>query len=218
MMGFSRGTYTDTRDSSNASDTHQEVFSVVADNFSGHNRFKLRTFLRKMIWEFALACISVPRGGEKGLRKRTLEQNKVWLLAESGGCEGEFPSVDPHSVHSSFRFSFCSQVEVESLNMSSSAARTTLIVNLEFESRTREVKWRRMNSLEKSISPVVNTLIRFNYGEILSATSNFSKGNLCECVKVSNCSYHRVGTHRRTDLNPLMFVFFFVILRERKIV
>lgn len=65
--------------------------------------------------------------------------------------------------------------------MSSSAAATVLMVNLDngvSESRANEMKWRRMESLEKSISPVAHTLIRFSYGEIMSATRNFSKGKL----------------------------------------
>jgi len=138
------------------------------------------TFLRKTMWDFALACIGVgPCGGNNdhnGQRRTTLEHNKAWLLAESGA---ELASADPQSVHSSFRFSFCSQVEVESFNMSSSAAAaaTFLMVNLEYESQVKEMKWR-THSLEKSISPVFNPLIRFSYGEILSATHKFSKGNL----------------------------------------
>ncbi|PKI54384.1 hypothetical protein CRG98_025171 [Punica granatum] len=47
----------------------------------------------------------------RGLKKQSLEQNKAWLLAESGGPE--LTGVEPQSVHSSFRFSFCSQVELE---------------------------------------------------------------------------------------------------------
>lgn len=171
MKGYSEGTCTNTRDSSNS--------PVVVDNFSNYNRLKFRTFLRKMIWEFAFACVAAPCGAKnegKGLKKTTLKHNKVWLLAESSGCEAELAgSAEPQSVQSSFRFSFCSQVEVESLSVSSAA--TVLMVNLECESRDKEMKWRRMESLEKSISPVVNTLTRFTYDEILSATRNFSKGN-----------------------------------------
>lgn len=111
---------------------------------------------------------------------------RVWSTTrhgcwQSSGCGAELTNADPHSVHSSFRFSFCSQVELESLNMSSATAATVLMVNLEnglCESRAKELKWQRIESLERSISPVVNTLVRFSYSEIQSATHNFSKGIL----------------------------------------
>lgn len=164
--------------------SNAHVSSVVGNDSSDQKRNKLRTFLEKTMWDFFFACVGVPSGGNNdfnGLRKTTLEHNKVWLLAESGA---ELASGEPQSVHSSFRFSFCSQVEVESFDMSSSAsvsaaaaAATVLMVNLEYESQVREMKWRRILSLQRSISPVVNTLIRFSYDEILSATHNFSKGN-----------------------------------------
>lgn len=106
-----------------------------------------------------------------------MEHNKAWLLAESSGCGAE----EPYSVHSSFRFSFCSQVELESMTVKSSrSSATVLMVNLDnvflTDSKSTELKWRRLESLERSISPVANSLIRFNYSEILSATRNFSKG------------------------------------------
>ncbi|KAJ1376388.1 Serine/threonine-protein kinase, active site [Sesbania bispinosa] len=145
MMVFSQGTCTvsdtDIMDPSNAPDTPPQVSSAVADNFSDYKRLKFRTFLRKMIWEFAFACVAVPCGGkddDKGFKKKTLEHNKVWLLAESGGCGAELASAEPQSI----------------------------------------MKWRKMESLERCISPVANTLIRFNYDEILSATRNFSKGRV----------------------------------------
>jgi hypothetical protein len=61
--------------------------------------------------------------------------------------------------------------------MNSSA--TVLMVNLDNglnETRAKELKWRRIQSLERSISPVANSLVRFSYREILAATNNFSKG------------------------------------------
>lgn len=183
-MGLSQGPCTDSRDLSN----DQTSSPLVVDHYCDYNKLKFRTLLRKMIWEFGLACVANPsrrrRGSERGLsdgKKTNLEHNKAWLLAESGGCGAELSNADPQSVHSSFRFSFCSQVELESLNMSSSSAATVLMVNLDngvSESRAKEIKWRRMESLEKSISPVAHSLIRFCYGEILSATRNFSKGKL----------------------------------------
>ena len=182
IMGLSQGPCTDSRDLSSAPTSSP----LVVDHYCDYNKLKFRTFLRKMIWEFGLVCMANPsrrrRSSERGLsdgKKTNLEHNKAWLLAESGGCGAELSNADPQSVHSSFRFSFCSQVELESLNMSSSSAATVLMVNLDngvSESRAKEIKWRRMESLEKSISPVAHSLIRFCYGEILSATRNFSKG------------------------------------------
>ncbi|XP_020238810.1 serine/threonine-protein kinase PBS1 [Cajanus cajan] len=182
-----------------SSDDTKDVPNALGKDSSELKRHKLRTFLKKIMWDFALACVGVTCGGNNyrnGLRKTTLEHNKAWLLSESGA---ELASADPQSVHSSFRFSFCSQVEVESFNMSStlSAATTTattiLTVNLEYESQVREMKWRRIESLEKSISPVVNTLIRFSYDEILFATHNFSQGRVLGRGALSCVFRGRVG-------------------------
>ncbi|KAG5064286.1 hypothetical protein JHK85_005469 [Glycine max] len=188
-------------------DTNAHVSSSTVGNYSSdkkrHNN-KFITFLRKTMWEYALACVGVvPCGGNNdlnGQRKTTLEHNKAWLLADSGA---ELASADPRSVHSSFRFSFCSQVEVESFNMSYSAsaaaaaaAATFLMVNLDYESQVRELKWRRIQSLEKSLSPVANTLIRFSYDEILSATRNFSKERVLGRGALSCVFRGRVGIWR----------------------
>lgn len=178
-MGFSLGTC-----SSNPREPHCH-----------YNELKIKTLLRKMIWEIGLSCILPPsrlRGKNQGIQDeecpnveekiKNLEHNKAWLLAESGACGGELLlNADPQSVHSSFRFSFCSQVELETMNIgSSTTAATVLMVNLDngmvAEALTKELKWRRIESLEKSISPVAHSLIRFSYREILSATHNFSKG------------------------------------------
>ena len=190
-MGFSQGACTHSTELSNAPDA-SHASSVASDRYTDHSKLKYKNIFRKMIWDLGLACVIPTRrrrrsgkGQGEGKndgnchQKTNLEHNKAWLLAESGGCGAELTNADPQSVHSSFRFSFCSQVELESLNMSSSAAATVLMVNLDNgmnESRAKELKWRRIESLEKSISPVANTLIRFNYGDILSATRNFSKG------------------------------------------
>ncbi|KAK6913559.1 Protein kinase domain [Dillenia turbinata] len=154
---------------------------------------KFKILLKKMIWESGFACF-LPNCGsaienderERDLKKRNqnLEHNKAWLLAESGADLSN--NGDPQSVHSSFRFSLCSQVELESMNpnnisSSSSSGATVLMVNLDngvTESRSQELKWRRIESLERSISPVAHALVRFSYGEILSATRNFSKGRV----------------------------------------
>ncbi|KAI9102089.1 hypothetical protein K1719_023599 [Acacia pycnantha] len=158
-----------------------------------------------MIWELGFACVGRPCLGKNdgdgdGYEKTNLDHNKAWLLAEPGGCGAEVMNADPQSVHSSFRFSFCSQVELESSSsMNSSAAATVLMVNLDDgmnNSRARELKCRRMESLEKSISPVANSLIRFNYGEILSATHSFSKGRVLGRGALSCVFRGRVGLLR----------------------
>lgn len=203
-MGFSQGAHFHSREppnpttnAPNSSSFSSSSSSVVTDYYCDHNELKIKTILRKMIWELGFACVRPPRRRRSSDNKnhsegdnndngnnsknKNLEHNKAWLLAESGGCGAELTNADPQSVHSSFRFSFCSQVELESMNMSSSTAATVLMVNLDngvCESRARELKWRRIESLERSISPVANTLVRFGYGEILSATRNFSKGML----------------------------------------
>lgn len=191
-MGFLRGTCTSSREPPNSPDAPYSS-SLPANRYCHYNDLKVKTILRKMIWELGLACVIPPRLRRSSSKKQSqadqhndinnknLEHNKAWLLAESGGCGAELTSADPQSVHSSFRFSFCSQVELESLNMNPSTAATVLMVNLDSgmtESRATALKWRRIESLERSISPVANTLIRFSYGEILSATRNFSKGTL----------------------------------------
>ncbi|OIW14169.1 hypothetical protein TanjilG_21309 [Lupinus angustifolius] len=196
------GLCTDSRDFSNVSSS-----TVVTDHYRDfNNKLKFRTFLRKMIWDFGFACIANPKRAKKssershiGKKIATLEHNKAWLLAESGGCGAELTNSDPQSVHSSFRFSFCSQVELESLNISSSTAATVLMVNLDngvSESRAKELKWRRIESLERSIYPVAHSLIRFTYAEILSATHNFSKGRVLGRGALSCVFRGRVGILR----------------------
>ncbi|KAI4307636.1 hypothetical protein L6164_030804 [Bauhinia variegata] len=211
-MGFPQGTSTDSREPFNTPNASLYASSVVADQYCDYKQLKFKHILRRMIRELGLACVRPSRrfrGSGKfqgqgksdgtGHKKTNLEHNKAWLLAESGGCGPELTTADPQSVHSSFRFSLCSQVELESLNMSSSAAATVLMVNLDDganESRARELKWRRIESLEKSISPVANTLIRFNYGEILYATRNFSKGRVLGRGALSYVFRGRLGLLR----------------------
>ncbi|XP_073057964.1 protein kinase STUNTED-like isoform X2 [Primulina eburnea] len=126
-----------------------------------------------MMWDFGLACV-IPRRRRRSSSKNS-EHNKAWLLAGPGGCDAE----EPHSVHSSFRFSLCSQIELESMPVNSSCSATVLMVNLDngmlADSKTRELKWRRIESLERSISHVSHSLIRFSYSDILRASRNFSK-------------------------------------------
>lgn len=139
---------------------------------------KFKSFLYKVLWDFGLGCVIPSRRRRSSGDRcgRSLEHNKAWLLAESGGCAAE----EPHSVHSSFRFSLCSQVELESMGVNNGNTGTVLMVNLDngllSDSKSRDSKWRRIESLERSISPVAHSLIRFTYSDILSATRNFSKG------------------------------------------
>ncbi|CAJ2640789.1 unnamed protein product [Trifolium pratense] len=199
-------TETSTDTTNNISNTHSSSSLVVSHN---NKNIKFRTFLRKMIWEFGFLCIgknpskrnfsSDDKNDENGDKRMNLEHNKAWLLAESGGCGAELNNAEPQSVHSSFRFSFCSQVELESLNLNSSSAATVLMVNLDngvSESLVKELKLRRIESLEKTISPVSHSLIRFSYGEIVNATRNFSKGRVLGRGALS-CVYRgRVGLLR----------------------
>lgn len=119
------------------------------------------------------------------------------MLAESGG---DLANGEPHSVHSSFRFSICSQVELDSIKATNFAPSTTvLMVNLDSnlsDSHSHELKWRRIEYLEKSISPIANSLIRFSYGEILSATRNFSQGRVLGRGALSYVFRGRVGLLR----------------------
>ncbi|KAF9664056.1 hypothetical protein SADUNF_Sadunf17G0116400 [Salix dunnii] len=189
-MGFCQGTCRNTTEPPNSStcDALSTSTIIAKDHcFDYDNELKLKGFLSKMFWKSGLACF-LPSESDETIKKSNnrngnLEHNKAWLLAESGGCGSgsELTNTDPHSVHSSFRFSLCSQVELESMKMNSSASATVLLVNLDNglnETRTKELKWRRIQSLERSISPVANSLVRFSYSEILAATNNFSKGRV----------------------------------------
>ncbi|XP_073147469.1 pto-interacting protein 1-like isoform X1 [Henckelia pumila] len=186
-------------DCTNFVESPQAPFSSMTETLSAHadqdycenlecdeTDVKSKSFLYKLIWEFGLGCV-IPRprrldgenldGGSCG--GSVLENNNAWLLAESGGCGAE----EPHSVHSSFRFSICSQVELETMALSNGCSSTTvLMVNLDDgflnDSKSRELKWRRIQSLERNISPAARSLIRFSYTEILLATRNFSKGRI----------------------------------------
>ncbi|GAB4832409.1 hypothetical protein Ancab_006426 [Ancistrocladus abbreviatus] len=184
--------------------SRNSVISVFSDHYCSNIELKFRTKLMKMIRDFGLACFLPSRssreeigdvGGEKS--NTNLEHNKAWLLAESGGGYGaEIINGEPNSVHSSFRFSFCSQVELDSINMNSAPSTTILLVNLDnnwTDSRSRELKMRRMESLERNISPVTGNLIRFSYAEIVSATRKFSQGRVLGRGGLSYVFRGRVG-------------------------
>ncbi|XP_068345369.1 probable serine/threonine-protein kinase PBL7 [Pyrus communis] len=218
-MGYSQGTFTHSREPPNAPPPLPlYASSSLAIHHHYYNDHRIKTLVKKMFRELGLACFLPPprrrttnqktpfdddgnNGGNSNNNnnKINLEHNKAWLLAESGGCGAELANADPQSVHSSFRFSFCSQVELESMNLSSSAAATVLMVNLGnglSESKAKEMKWRRFEWLERSISPMAHTLIRFSYGEILAATRNFSKGRVLGRGALSCVFRGRVGILR----------------------
>ncbi|KAG8384165.1 hypothetical protein BUALT_Bualt04G0089800 [Buddleja alternifolia] len=201
-MGFSRNGCTDPPLHTSKMQTlcttpHQEC--CESSEFDDYE-VKFKSLLYKMIWDFGLGCIiphsrrssgeNVKKDGNSG---GYLEHNKAWLLAESGGCGAE----ELHTVHSSFRFSLCSQVEVESMAVNNNCSATVLMVNLDngllTDSKSRELKWKRIESLERSISPVTHSLIRFSYSQILSATRNFSKGRVLGRGALSCVFRGRVG-------------------------
>ncbi|EYU44575.1 hypothetical protein ABFS82_08G066100 [Erythranthe guttata] len=196
-MGFSRNSRCTA-----AIDADHELCDDNSD-FDDHEAIKFKSLLHKMIWDFGLGCVIPPprrrlrssaAADENGEEEKDVGGgNKAWLLAESGGCGAE----EPHSVHSSFRFSFCSQVEVESMAVNNSCSATVLMVNLDngflTDFKSRELKWRRIESLERSISPLAHSLIRFSYSEILSATRNFSKGRVLGRGALSCVFRGRVG-------------------------
>ncbi|XP_052205646.1 probable serine/threonine-protein kinase PBL7 [Diospyros lotus] len=180
------------------------------DQYCDDNELKIKPLLYKMVWEFGLACfLPSSRRAKDQKAGKNPEHNKAWLLAESGGCGAELSSAEPQSVHSSFRFSLCSQVELESISVanasssssSSSSSATVLMVNLDngfSDTRSKELKWRRIESLERSISPVAHSLVRFSYDEILSATRSFSKGRVLGRGALSCVFRGRVGFLRTT--------------------
>ncbi|XP_031110411.1 probable serine/threonine-protein kinase PBL7 [Ipomoea triloba] len=171
-----------------------------SDGFCGHAELKVKSLIYRMIWDFGLGCLIPPsrrRSSGKGKGGENSEHNKAWLLAQSGGCgRSELTNAEPQSVHSSFRLSLCSQVELESMNVSSCSPATVLMVNLEnglTDPGSRELKWRRIESLERSISPVTHSLVRFSYDEIVAATSNFSKGRVLGRGALSYVFRGRIG-------------------------
>uniref|UniRef100_A0A2P2K880 Uncharacterized protein MANES_01G116400 n=1 Tax=Rhizophora mucronata TaxID=61149 RepID=A0A2P2K880_RHIMU len=194
-MGIFRGSGTDSRAPPNSAGVICTCTSIDKDQYFEEDEFEVKAFLTKMIWQLGLACF-LPNESNK--KKKTnnanLEHNKAWLLAESGGAE--LTNADPQSVHSSFRFSLCSQVELESMNMNSLASATILMVNLDSglnDTKAKELKWRRIQSLERSISPIANYLARFSYNEIAAATCNFSKGRVLGRGALSFVFWGRVG-------------------------
>ncbi|KAL1215266.1 Protein kinase STUNTED [Cardamine amara subsp. amara] len=163
------------------------------------NDSTIKTHLKRLILDLGLACFFPPRSSRK--------HNKAWLLAQTGP---KLMESEPHSVQSSFRFNLCSLVELEKMKKEqplssyrnfpvAQGSETVLLVNLENETveSTDEMNWSKALSLEKSISPVANTLVRFSYSEIVTATRNFSKGRV---LGRGACSYvfrGRIGIWRK---------------------
>ncbi|XP_010274711.1 PREDICTED: serine/threonine-protein kinase BIK1-like [Nelumbo nucifera] len=185
-------------------------FSLITnDGFDDIDLETVTVYRRNMIWELGLGCVlplrrrrgrrNDERHGEKN-NEDGGEHNKAWLLAGSGGVGPEFTSAEPQSVHSSFRFSFGSQMELDAMSLNSTvSAATVLMLNLDTglaESGSRDLKWRRIESLERSISPVAETLVRFSYGEIRSATRDFCKGRILGRGALSCVFRGRVGFRR----------------------
>ncbi|KAL7090207.1 hypothetical protein ACP275_12G026100 [Erythranthe tilingii] len=195
-MGFSRNSCTISLDPETPAQTHVKI-----EDF----RVKLQSLLYKMIWGFAAPRRRRRSSGDDAPEAadssgKNSEYNKAWLLADSGGGGG---AEEPHT---SFRFSLCSEVELESMAdtyTSYSSAATVLMVNLDngfSDSKSAEMKWRRIESLERSISPLAHSLIRFNYSQIRSATGNFSKGRVLGRGALSCVFRGRLGFMRATTV------------------
>ncbi|XP_020275232.1 probable serine/threonine-protein kinase PBL7 [Asparagus officinalis] len=177
---------------------------------------------RKMVMGLSLILSIFRKKGWLKRRKRREEEvdggveNKSLLLAKDGGERGESED-EPQSVHSSFRFSFGSQAEAEEVGVGpgvvAEGAAVVLLVNLEDEGvetgkgegdeegevelRERQ-KWRRLESLEKSITPVAGLLVRFSYSQIRAATRNFSRGRELGRGALSRVYRGRIGVGRST--------------------
>ncbi|KAK9700248.1 hypothetical protein RND81_08G226600 [Saponaria officinalis] len=221
-MGISQCNYTDSRinplsqtplnspslmSNSNNNDNYDINHNIddESDELYTYKTIKLKTLLMKMIWDFGFGCFSpsyeqkIPKIEKKHPKKPNLEHNKAWLLAESGG---DLANCEPHTVHSSFRFSICSQVEIDSMKVSNFATSTTvLMVNLDSNcvsdsNDSKELKWGRIESLEKFIYPATGSLIRFSFAEIVSATCNFSPGRVLGRGALSYVFRGRVGLLR----------------------
>ncbi|WOH10255.1 hypothetical protein DCAR_0729722 [Daucus carota subsp. sativus] len=198
-MGFTQCITCATSEDSPASNTKVATSDNTEKKPSKYNELKslkFKTLLQKMVWEFGLSCF-LPASNrlEDDKNIKNSEHNKAWLLAETGP---ELTNADPHS---SFRFSFCSQIDLESMTANNSCSSTVLMVNLDnglIESGSRELKWSRIESLERTISPVVHTLVRFTYDELLHATHSFSKGRVLGRGALSYVFRGRVGYLRTT--------------------
>lgn len=209
-MGFSQCNYTDSGNNESPPEKNPppatpNSLSILPnyddndDDYCGkyNNEVKFKSFLMKMVWNSGLGCYMGNNEMRNEKSNKNPEHNKAWLLAESGG---DFANGEPHSLHSSFRFNICSQVELDTMKTTSFGPSTTvLMVNLDSnlrDSSPKELKWQRFEYLEKSISPIASSLIRFSYGEIRSATRNFSQGRVLGRGALSYVFRGKVGLLR----------------------
>ncbi|XP_039115299.1 probable serine/threonine-protein kinase PBL21 [Dioscorea cayenensis subsp. rotundata] len=138
---------------------------------------------RRMAWSLALLSSSATavrrrwRGGV-GEDERSKgggcgsENNHSWLLAD----------VRADSLNSSFRFSFGGQAE---------AAAVLLLVSP--EGGGVEDEGTRVDSVERSISPVAGSLARFCFSEMRAATHDFSRGRELGRGALSRVYRGRIG-------------------------
>ncbi|KAJ8545927.1 hypothetical protein K7X08_018510 [Anisodus acutangulus] len=120
-----------------------------------NHELKIKSLIYKMIWDFGLACFNPTR------RRRA-----------SGKDNGD--DKDDKGCVSSLEHN-------KAWLLAESGACGTELINADphsVHSSFRELKWRKIQSLERSISPVTHSLIRFTYAEIASATLKFSKGRV----------------------------------------
>ncbi|CAA6658914.1 unnamed protein product [Spirodela intermedia] len=138
----------------------------------------------------ALAGEEKPAGGSG---------NRSWLLGEGARLSSSSApaalAAEPHTAHSSFRYSFFdSQLEVEPVVlMVSEDEQPAAAPDSAAHDHALLIRWRRIESLERSISPVAGTLIRFSYQEICSATVDFHPGRLLGRGALSMVYRGRVG-------------------------
>ncbi|XP_008782286.2 probable serine/threonine-protein kinase PBL23 [Phoenix dactylifera] len=166
----------------------------------------VRASCTKMAWSLGLMLCRASairrqrkRGG-MGNECCAAENNKSWLLAADARAETE-AEAEPQSVHSSFRFGFGSQAEAASV---AAAAATTVLLLVNLEDEGEELgrgegvgEWQRLESLERSISPLAGALERYSYADIRSATRGFSRGRELGRGPLSRVYKGRIGVGRR---------------------
>lgn len=191
---------------------------------------KMKILCGKNRW--GLATMGLLTGSKKSATNlnsvNEFENNDTWLLAgnivDRLGCSpGATENLDITSVNSSFRFSFGSQLDLESAcNISNNnnpvgSRPTVLLVNLEKGLETpdciddimasthkSDVQWARIQSLERNILPAVEGLTRFDYEEIRLATSDFSQDKVLgrgahSCVYRGRLWFGRLIAVKRLD-------------------
>lgn len=144
----------------------------------GHSTGKTRW--TKIAWSYARFFFS----GTNPLSKRKtggeeVYGHKEWLLGD-GHVVGH---GEVESTYSSFRLSFESQLEAEETGGTDNSSTSLMIPDDTRENqRLIMLKCRRLQSLERTISPIVVIagLVRFQYQDILVATRNFQEGDSSE--------------------------------------